>query len=154
MAGRGKDVGEELVKSLQNTKYSVDEKLEKTFINLFGKKTTVSSERKLEEEAQSSPEGSDTESSEEDQSGDDDEHDMDGESNDGKIKQKTELRGGRLRRKAIFKDEVGLIDAIEISLLDLIFRNASIIQNQNVSSCLNDLFYRLLCMGVCDAGLR
>lgn len=124
MAGRGKDVGEDLVKSLQNTKYSVDEKLEKTFINLFGKKTSASSERKLEEEAQSSPEGSDTESSEESQSGDDaEDHDMDVESNDGKIKQKTELRGGRLRRKAIFKDEVGLSDAFKISLPDLIFRN-------------------------------
>ncbi|KAH0905795.1 hypothetical protein HID58_037622 [Brassica napus] len=107
--GRGKDVGEDLVKSLQNTKYSVDEKLEKTFINLFGKKTSASSERKLEEDAQSSPEGSDTESSEEFQSGDEvDDHEMDVDSNDGKIKEKTELRGGRLRRKAIFKDEVDL----------------------------------------------
>lgn len=133
MAGRGKDVGEDLVKSLQNTKYSVDEKLEKTFINLFGKKTSASSERKLEEEAQSSPEGFDTESSEESESGDDaEDHDMDVESNDGKIKEKTELRGGRLRRKAIFKDEVGLSDSFEISLLDLIFRNASIVQNQMI----------------------
>ncbi|KAL0812654.1 hypothetical protein Bca101_069097 [Brassica carinata] len=105
--GRGKDVGEDLVKSLQNTKYSVDEKLEKTFINLFGKKTSASSERKFEEDAQSSPEGSDTESSEESQSGDEvDDHEMDVDSSDGKIKGKTELRGGRLRRKAIFKDEV------------------------------------------------
>ena len=131
------------MKSLQNTKYSVDEKLEKTFINLFGKKTSASSERKLEEDAQSSPEGSDTESSEEFQSGDEvDDHEMDVDSNDGKIKEKTELRGGRLRRKAIFKDEVDLSDAIEISLLDLIFRNASIIQT--ASSCLTDQLYHLL----------
>ena len=31
-------MGEVLVKSLQNTKYSVDEKLEKSFISLFGRK--------------------------------------------------------------------------------------------------------------------
>lgn len=36
--GKDRDVGEVLVKSLQNTKYSIDEKLEKSFISLFGKK--------------------------------------------------------------------------------------------------------------------
>lgn len=36
--GKGNDVGEALVKSLQNTKYSIDEKLENSFISLFGKK--------------------------------------------------------------------------------------------------------------------
>ncbi|RID48923.1 LOW QUALITY PROTEIN: hypothetical protein BRARA_I05396 [Brassica rapa] len=93
--GKGRDVGEDLVKSLQNTKYSVDEKLGKTFINLFGKK----SERKLEEESS--------------ESGDEAEDDeMDVESSDNKMKQKTEIHGGRLRRKAIFKDEVGESDAM------------------------------------------
>ncbi|KAK6140790.1 hypothetical protein DH2020_025471 [Rehmannia glutinosa] len=42
--GKQRDVGVELVKSLQNTKYSVDEKLEKSFISLFGKKPVPSSE--------------------------------------------------------------------------------------------------------------
>ncbi|KAH6835805.1 P-loop containing nucleoside triphosphate hydrolases superfamily protein [Perilla frutescens var. hirtella] len=42
--GKQRDVGVELVKSLQNTKYSVDEKLEKSFITLFGKKPNMSSE--------------------------------------------------------------------------------------------------------------
>ncbi|KAI3468188.1 hypothetical protein Pfo_024851 [Paulownia fortunei] len=42
--GKQRDVGVELVKSLQNTKYSVDEKLEKSFITLFGKKPNSSSE--------------------------------------------------------------------------------------------------------------
>ena len=115
MAGKGRDVGEDLVKSLQNTKYSVDEKLGKTFINLFGKKTiSTSSERKLEEESS--------------ESGDDEAEDcvMDVESSDGKTKQKNEIHGGRLRRKAIFKDEVGDSDAmVIISLLDLIFRTTS-----------------------------
>ncbi|XP_009118525.1 ribosome biogenesis protein BMS1 homolog [Brassica rapa] len=98
--GKGRDVGEDLVKSLQNTKYSVDEKLGKTFINLFGKKTiSTSSERKLEEE--SSESGDEAEDCV-----------MDVESSDGKTKQKNEIHGGRLRRKAIFKDEVGDSDAM------------------------------------------
>ncbi|KAK4419933.1 Ribosome biogenesis protein BMS1 [Sesamum alatum] len=42
--GKQRDVGVELVKSLQNTKYSVDEKLEKSFITLFGKKPSSSAE--------------------------------------------------------------------------------------------------------------
>ncbi|PIN24705.1 GTP-binding protein AARP2 involved in 40S ribosome biogenesis [Handroanthus impetiginosus] len=42
--GKQRDVGVDLVKSLQNTKYSVDEKLEKSFITLFGKKPNSSSE--------------------------------------------------------------------------------------------------------------
>ncbi|XP_015164408.1 ribosome biogenesis protein BMS1 homolog isoform X3 [Solanum tuberosum] len=41
--GKGNDVGEALVKSLQNTKYSIDEKLENSFISLFGKKHNPSS---------------------------------------------------------------------------------------------------------------
>lgn len=43
LAGKQRDVGVDLVKSLQNTKYSVDEKLEKSFISLFGKKPNTSS---------------------------------------------------------------------------------------------------------------
>lgn len=122
MAGKGRDVGEDLVKSLQNTKYSVDEKLEKTFINLFGKKTSASSEKKLV--AEDELEGSDTESSHESESGDDAEDDV--ENNDTKIKQKTEIHGGRLRRRAIFKDEVGESDAMVISLYDMIYCNPSL----------------------------
>jgi len=43
ISGKGNDVGEALVKSLQNTKYSIDEKLENSFISLFGKKHNPSS---------------------------------------------------------------------------------------------------------------
>lgn len=39
--GRDQDVGETLVRSLQNTKYSIDEKLEQSFINLFGRKPNI-----------------------------------------------------------------------------------------------------------------
>ncbi|XP_059653431.1 uncharacterized protein LOC132300403 [Cornus florida] len=41
---KDRDVGEVLVKSLQNTKYSIDEKLEKSFITLFSKKPNNLSE--------------------------------------------------------------------------------------------------------------
>lgn len=44
LAGKPRDVGVDMVKSLQNTKYSVDEKLENSFITLFGKKPNASSE--------------------------------------------------------------------------------------------------------------
>ncbi|KAK3021688.1 hypothetical protein RJ639_045780, partial [Escallonia herrerae] len=45
-AGKGKDrdVGEDMVKSLQNTRYSIDEKLENSFITLFSKKGSRVSE--------------------------------------------------------------------------------------------------------------
>lgn len=43
--GKDQDVGESLVKSLQNTKYSIDEKLEKSFISLFSR-NNISSEAK------------------------------------------------------------------------------------------------------------
>lgn len=38
VTGKDQDVGEVLVKSLQKAKYSIDEKLEKSFISLFGQK--------------------------------------------------------------------------------------------------------------------
>ncbi|KAK2641934.1 hypothetical protein Ddye_023697 [Dipteronia dyeriana] len=45
--GKDQDVGEALVKSLQNTKYSIDEKLEKSFITLFSRKPSSSSSKTL-----------------------------------------------------------------------------------------------------------
>ncbi|OAY66829.1 Ribosome biogenesis protein BMS [Ananas comosus] len=41
-AGKDRDVGVELVKTLQNTQYSIDEKLEKSFIELFSRKPLAS----------------------------------------------------------------------------------------------------------------
>lgn len=41
VTGKHQDVGVALVKSLQNTKYSVDEKLEESFINLFSRKPNL-----------------------------------------------------------------------------------------------------------------
>ncbi|KAH9660006.1 Bms1-type G domain-containing protein [Citrus sinensis] len=42
--GKAQDFGETLVKSLQNTKYSIDEKLEKSFISVFSQKPNISSD--------------------------------------------------------------------------------------------------------------
>lgn len=44
LPGKDRDVGEVLVKTLQNTKYSIDEKLEQSFINLFSRKRSISLE--------------------------------------------------------------------------------------------------------------
>ena len=43
-SGTNRDVGEVLVKTLQNTRYSIDEKLEQSFINLFGNIRPTASE--------------------------------------------------------------------------------------------------------------
>ncbi|KAE8806066.1 Ribosome biogenesis protein BMS1-like protein [Hordeum vulgare] len=42
--GKGNDVGVALVKTLQNTKYSLDEKLDQSFINFFGRRLAAQSE--------------------------------------------------------------------------------------------------------------
>lgn len=41
--GKGNDVGVDLVKTLQKTKYSLDEKLDQSFINLFGRRPPAQS---------------------------------------------------------------------------------------------------------------
>lgn len=43
-SGNDRDVGVALVKTLQNTRYSIDEKLEQSFINLFGRKPPSASD--------------------------------------------------------------------------------------------------------------
>ncbi|GKV36233.1 hypothetical protein SLEP1_g44383 [Rubroshorea leprosula] len=129
--GKDKDVGEFLVKSLQNTQYSIDEKLEKSKISLFGQNPNYSSEAQGGEK--NSLEGQeqihDRESLEQyltDE--DDDDASQFGEENDddylddsrslgqGKDAQnamlksedtdRVEFHGGRLRRKAIFGNDV------------------------------------------------
>ncbi|KAK9185514.1 hypothetical protein WN943_025870 [Citrus x changshan-huyou] len=42
--GKVQDVGEMMVKSLENTKYSIDEKLEKSFISVISRKPNISSD--------------------------------------------------------------------------------------------------------------
>ncbi|KDP37695.1 hypothetical protein JCGZ_06352 [Jatropha curcas] len=146
--GKDQDVGEVLVKSLQNTKYSIDEKLENSFINLFSRNLTsetqndvnVNNEKqsydieplkqdKLLEQIEPDifREGSDTEDLDDSESSDQDGmaeidasvHDEDSGSDDehgepsnhqanlkDHMKEQIEFHGGRLRRKAIFRDAI------------------------------------------------
>ncbi|XP_073101345.1 uncharacterized protein [Elaeis guineensis] len=48
--GKDRDVGEVLVKTLQSTRFSIDEKLEQSFINLFSRKPPMSSENSSAED--------------------------------------------------------------------------------------------------------
>ena len=146
-SGKDQDVGEVLVKSLQSTKYSVDEKLEKSFISLFGRKPDNSSgargdanntlensigfhEIKPSEEHQSGSlevdrpgvvhDADDSESSDEDDlierkakfesEGTDEEgyNDLLNEKSpvEDHMKEHVEFHEGRLRRKAVFGNDV------------------------------------------------
>lgn len=88
VAGKDRDVGEVLVKSLQNTKYSVDEKLEKSFINVFGRKPNMLLEAQNDgkDDHETVEQARKIEPSERDNSGDEIEADeSDEESDDGEL---------------------------------------------------------------------
>lgn len=137
--GKDQDVGESLVKSLQNTKYSIDEKLEKSFISLFSR-NNISSEaqndakdnhRSVDHSYNLEPnelgEESDTEDLDGSESTDEDEAAqkdavVNGESDGSdeehgtaakqkadpqdRMKEQVEFHGGRLRRKAMFGNDI------------------------------------------------
>ncbi|KAJ9185011.1 hypothetical protein P3X46_004691 [Hevea brasiliensis] len=149
--GKEQDVGEVLVKSLQNTKYSIDEKLENSFITLFSRNPIIASDtqnyvsdsyeeqrrdidplkqNELEDQIEpgGSREESDTEDSDGSESSDHNEvaqrdamvNGEDGVSDDecggdasnhqanlkDCLKEHAEFYGGRLRRKAMFGDDM------------------------------------------------
>jgi ribosome biogenesis protein BMS1 len=83
--GKDRDVGEVLVKSLQNTKYSIDEKLEKSFISLFGRKPNMLSEAQndAKDDHVTVEQVHEIESSERDHSGEEIEVDESDEESDG-----------------------------------------------------------------------
>lgn len=134
-------MGEALVKSLQRAKYSVDEKLEKSFISLFGRKPNLLSETgevakdndEAEEQNQrlefpkqyqtdeemevdmlgekSDSDGlGDSESSDHDEGGASDEDSGDVPEQNAKLKEHmkehVEFHAGRLRRKAVFGEDL------------------------------------------------
>ncbi|XP_028780097.1 ribosome biogenesis protein BMS1 homolog isoform X2 [Neltuma alba] len=126
MAGKGKDrdVGEVLVRSLQNTKYSINEKLENSTINLFSQKSS---------EALHDARGRNVENNEMDMGGSESDQDEavppsaisdsetsgseeDSDTRDGNaatadhLKECVEFHGGRLRRRAVFGDDVNQND--------------------------------------------
>lgn len=137
--GKDQDVGESLVKSLQNTKYSIDEKLEKSFISLFSR-NNISSEaqndakdnhrsvdRSYNLEPNELGEESDAEDLDGSESTDEDEAAQKdavvNEESDGSdeeygaaakqkadpqdcMKEQVEFHGGRLRRKAMFGNDI------------------------------------------------
>uniref|UniRef100_A0A6N2LP92 Bms1-type G domain-containing protein n=1 Tax=Salix viminalis TaxID=40686 RepID=A0A6N2LP92_SALVM len=137
---KDQDVGESLVKSLQNTKYSIDEKLEKSFISLFSRNANISSEAQNDAkdnhesvdhshnlEPNESGEESDAEDLDGSESTDEDEAAqkdalVNGESDGSdeeygaaakqkvdpqdRMKEQVEFHGGRLRRKAMFGNDI------------------------------------------------
>lgn len=135
---KDQDVGEALVKSLQNTKYSIDEKLEKSFITLFSRKPNNSSEAindaKDAEEDSDHGHGMETDNQSEtelnaDRLGEEHAEDLDssdssdqdvgfqkgdlnksasGGSDEDNLMEHVEFIGGRQRRKAIFQSDSDL----------------------------------------------
>lgn len=118
--GKDRDVGEFMVKSLQNTKYSINEKLDQRFFSLFGRQPNASSEANdLNglDEADESDEGTDSEdldgsaSLEQDAAAKEDatvtsKEDLEEENSiKANFEQKIEFHDGRLRRKAIFGED-------------------------------------------------
>uniref|UniRef100_A0A6N2LU03 Bms1-type G domain-containing protein n=1 Tax=Salix viminalis TaxID=40686 RepID=A0A6N2LU03_SALVM len=139
-AMKGPRCRESLVKSLQNTKYSIDEKLEKSFISLFSRNANISSEAQNDAkdnhesvdhshnlEPNESGEESDAEDLDGSESTDEDEAAqkdalVNGESDGSdeeygaaakqkvdpqdRMKEQVEFHGGRLRRKAMFGNDI------------------------------------------------
>jgi ribosome biogenesis protein BMS1 len=135
LTGEERDVGEVLVKSLQNTKYSINEKLENSFITLFGQKQKVSPDAlgdalgtnkdveqdgnletldKYQPAAGMGGEDNNEMDSDGSESSDDDEahgSDDDGDATDSKatnkdyLNEQIEFHNGRRRRKATFGND-------------------------------------------------
>ncbi|KAG9138788.1 hypothetical protein Leryth_007419 [Lithospermum erythrorhizon] len=136
--GKDNDVGEVLVKSLQNTKISVDEKLEQSFISLFGKRPNLlleasngSRDADTSRKENQSLDHAEPYNSQEDTKDDESDEDGDGENdhiletleghgkmqedssddaNNSKnyVKEQLDFSDGRMRRKAVFNGEVEL----------------------------------------------
>ncbi|KAM7500049.1 hypothetical protein LguiA_024463 [Lonicera macranthoides] len=133
--GKDRDVGEVLVKSLQDTKYSIDEKLEKSFINLFSKKPNLVSEAQsdVKDKTDGSGEERGVEDSDGLESSDEDEaihkdstvrnvdSDTDEENTKGEeqpfskdnVKEHIEFHEGRVRRRAVFGNDIDQDDVMD-----------------------------------------
>ncbi|CAI9112326.1 OLC1v1012764C1 [Oldenlandia corymbosa var. corymbosa] len=124
--GKNQDVGEVLVKSLQNTKYSINEKLDKSVISLFGKKQSTISDQQSDlikpwEQTEDVSDGSDDDKindvhdsaflddgAEMSDDSSEEERDLKSDKPPSRIKfaEKIDIHGGRTRRKAVFADDV------------------------------------------------
>lgn len=98
-AGDTVDIGEVLVKTLQNTKYSVDEKLNQSFIQLFRGAACSTKSSNMEEMNEGN--SSDLNEGEE---GDDEEGDKMTATNAlaNEVTEEREFQNGRMRRKVMF----------------------------------------------------
>ncbi|CAA6667167.1 unnamed protein product [Spirodela intermedia] len=119
-AGDDHDVGIALVKTLQNTKYSLDEKLDQSFINLFSRKPSIDKMDKemllQRDETTERDQGkvceADNPAEEEDDASSDDEHQN---PLDTDLKEKIEFHNGRMRRKAVSAGDDDVFDLKELS---------------------------------------
>ncbi|CAJ2679106.1 unnamed protein product [Trifolium pratense] len=135
--GKERDVGEVLVKSLQDTKFSINEKLENSFINFFGQRLKVSPDAlgdapgtnndveqdgNLETQPVAGMGGKDNnemDSNGSESSDDDEVHDpdVDGDAskttNGNHLNEQIEFHNGRQRRKAIFGNDVDQSDLVD-----------------------------------------
>lgn len=151
LTGKDRDVGEVLVRSLQNTKFSINEKLANSTISLFSQKSNMSSKALHdaqggnvdieqdfktensdkdqskqvveagtidEENNETDTDGSESSDHDSDNSGSDQEN---GDVTDGKdtlgdhFKEHVEFHGGRVRRRAVFGNDVDQND-LKVSL--------------------------------------
>nr|XP_043620460.1 ribosome biogenesis protein BMS1 homolog [Erigeron canadensis] len=120
---KGTDVGEFLVKSLQNTKFSIDEKLKQSSINFFSQQNNNSREtingdnedhlnhnNSLEPSEELNTVTSDEESDDEDLNDSEEAENAKVENNKNNIKEEVEFHKGRTRRKAVFGNESEIDD--------------------------------------------
>ncbi|XP_078442068.1 P-loop containing nucleoside triphosphate hydrolases superfamily protein [Wolffia australiana] len=117
--GDDNDVGITLVKSLQSTKYSLDEKLDQSFINLFSRKPTVVDNNKIrsrtEDEKDAGPlkdESAEMDQDEDMEANSSEENDVSSEDElrnplDTDLNEKVEFHNGRFRRRAVSAGDDG-----------------------------------------------
>ncbi|QCD88478.1 ribosome biogenesis protein BMS1 [Vigna unguiculata] len=132
--GKDRDVGELLVKSLQNTKYSINEKLENSSISFFGEKSKVSSaaltdahgenkdveqneaviNTKVSDGSESSDQDEEDNMKESEASDSDNEDSPNSNGLKGdQIQEHIEFHDGRRRRRAIFGNDIDQSDVMD-----------------------------------------
>lgn len=119
------------MRSLQNTKYSINEKLENSYINLFSQNPNVSPEALCDApvadmvgEDNNGVDSDGSESSDQDEADEangsvDDDDATDSTTNRGHLNEQIEFHNGRQRRKVFFGNDVGQSDLV-VSLWDFV----------------------------------
>lgn len=136
--GKDHDFGQAMVRNLQNTKFSIDERLEQSFINIFGRKSpalTLNNNDDEDDECQidlqDQNQRHDQDLSEkkrvvaeydtdEDSSDDEEKSEKEPEQESFGLREEVEIGDGRIRRRAIstnFSDDVEAENGDEVSFL-------------------------------------